>query len=140
MRTHVIETLRAVEDDWSRPDAAVRVAARYSLDAVLRDMTGDAPVLGREAIAEAMSGYTTAFSDFRYSASLVCDDGVTAVVEWTAIGRHTGSLAGEEPTGRAVHLRGLNLLLFDEEGLINEERSYWDYASLERQLGPGDPA
>jgi steroid delta-isomerase-like uncharacterized protein len=134
MRDFVVDLLRRMEDDFSRPDAAERVASHYGETAVLKDMTMDTPLVGKNSIAEALVPLFAALTDFQYSATLVSDDGETAVVEWVTTGRHTGAFADERPTGKVVSYCGVNLLTFEASGLISEERCYWDSASLARQL------
>ena len=134
MRDFVVDLLNQLEADFSGPDAAERVARHYAEDAVLVDMTVDTPLVGRDAIAEALVPLFAALTEFRYSTKLISDDGKTAVVEWVTSGRHTGAFADERPTGNVVTYAGVNLLTFEESGLIREERCYWDSASLTRQI------
>jgi steroid delta-isomerase-like uncharacterized protein len=136
MREFVVDLLKQMETDFSAPDAAERVARHYGDTAVLVDMTVETPLEGRAAIAEAGVPLFAALTEFRYTTTLICDDGHTAVVEWVTSGRHTGSFEDEPPTGNVITYRGLNLLTFEESGLISEERCYWDSASLTRQIAP----
>ena len=58
----------------------------------------------------------------------------TAVVEFDLLGTHTGSRAGEEPTGRTFRCPMVALFIF-EDGLIVCERVYFDAGTIYRQLG-----
>jgi steroid delta-isomerase-like uncharacterized protein len=58
------------------------------------------------------------------------------VVEFDLLGTHTGSLAGEEPTGRSFRCPMVALFLFEGEGIVCE-RVYFDSGTIYRQLGPG---
>lgn len=127
--------LKQMESDFSGLDAAERVARHYGDTAVLKDMTiMDSHLVGRDAITEALTPLFAALTEFRYSTTLVSDDGETAVVEWVTSGRHTGAFGDERPSGNVITYCGVNLLTFEASGLISEERSYWDSASLTRQI------
>jgi predicted ester cyclase len=62
------------------------------------------------------------------------DDAV--VVEFDLLGTHTGSLAGEEPSGRAFRCPMVALFLFEGEGIVCE-RVYFDSGTIYRQLEGG---
>src|ERR1700685_2964510 len=51
------------------------------------------------------------------------------VVEFDLLGTHTGSLAGEEPTGRAFRCPMVALFIFEGEGLVCE-RVYFDSGTI----------
>ncbi|HXQ44128.1 MAG TPA: ester cyclase [Acidimicrobiales bacterium] len=58
------------------------------------------------------------------------------VVEFDLLGTHTGSLAGEEPTGRSFRCPMVALFVFEGEGIVCE-RVYFDSGTIYRQLGLG---
>jgi predicted ester cyclase len=58
------------------------------------------------------------------------------VVEFDLLGTHTGSLAGEEPTGRAFRCPMVAIFIFEGEGIVCE-RVYFDSGTIYRQLGVG---
>jgi predicted ester cyclase len=58
----------------------------------------------------------------------------TAVVEFDLLGTHTGSLAGEEPTGRSFRCPMVALFVFAGEKIVCE-RVYFDAGTIYRQLG-----
>jgi predicted ester cyclase len=58
------------------------------------------------------------------------------VVEFDLLGTHTGSLAGEEPTGRAFRCPMVALFIFEGDGIVCE-RVYFDSGTIYRQLGVG---
>ncbi|HXQ61275.1 MAG TPA: ester cyclase [Acidimicrobiales bacterium] len=55
------------------------------------------------------------------------------VVEFDLLGTHTGSLAGEEPTGRAFRCPMVALFIFEGVGIVCE-RVYFDSGTIYRQL------
>jgi len=65
--------------------------------------------------------------------AMVVDEDMVAV-RWEAHGTHTHSLAGEDPTDRAVTLYGITLYRF-EDGLIVEDWEATDERHLRKQVG-----
>jgi len=121
------------------PDA---VAAFYIEDAVSRDMGRDMALMGRAAIRESMATYFESFPDIVMSISRVGVDGETAFLEWHATATHGGPYHGLAATGRQGEVDGCNVLNFAADGRITSAISYWDVASLLRQMGqtPAWPA
>jgi predicted ester cyclase len=62
------------------------------------------------------------------------DDAV--VVEFDLLGTHTGSLAGEEPSGRSFRCPMVALFIFEGEGIVCE-RVYFDSGTIYGQLEGG---
>ena len=58
----------------------------------------------------------------------------TAVVEFDLLGTHTGSLAGEEPTGHTFRCAMVALFMFEADKIVCE-RVYFDAGTIYRQLG-----
>jgi predicted ester cyclase len=59
-------------------------------------------------------------------------------VEFDLLGTHTGSLAGEEPTGRSFRCPMVALFEFEGEKIVCE-RVYFDAGTIYRQLEGGAP-
>jgi steroid delta-isomerase-like uncharacterized protein len=113
------------------------VAACFSQDAVVIDPFGRTE--GREQIAEYWRGLFEAFPDLRGGAERTYESGKTATDEWTFTGTHEGPLRtpdGESipPTGKQVRLRGSDFATV-ENGLIVEDRAYFDQVEMLGQLG-----
>ncbi len=138
MRGDLPDLLTKIDQGWGEVNPSAAIAEHFAADGVLFDMTAGEPVVGREAIAAALTVFTDAFSDMACVSTLVADDGVTATVEWAMTGTHTGELDGIAPTGRTFEIRGVNLLVVDDTGHLAQERSYWDSGTLLRQLGVFD--
>ena len=72
-------------------------------------------------------------------------EGLYNAHHWEMRGTHTGPLgagagagAGAEtvpPTGKSVALRGLTMMIFNDEGQIVDDHTYFDPTALNRQLG-----
>lgn len=91
------------------------------------------PAVGRDAIAEVAQAYMTAFPDML----VVCDSlpATTKGVEfhWTLTGTNTGP----NGTGKKVHISGVEILQFDNDGLITESNGSFDEKEYNRQLKEG---
>jgi steroid delta-isomerase-like uncharacterized protein len=98
---------------------------------------------GQDGYREFQQGWATAFPDARIEITRIIADDKGAVVEFTGRGTHTGPLSGPMGTIPATGRRG-ELALCDvleiEQGKVRRVRSYFDSATLMRQLGlmPGE--
>ena len=120
--------------NWSCGSGATPadVAAMYHPNGVRRDVN-------TSMVSEGPKGMT-AFAEMFFAAcpDAVCEvrtwmeDGDTLAVEWTWSGTHTGDLEGWPATGKRFTLEGCNITLL-QDGLILDERSYWDWESLRSQ-------
>jgi len=65
--------------------------------------------------------------------------GDTAAMEWTVTGTQTGALVGRmatiPPTGKRIAISGAEFTKHNAQGLIVDERGYFDMASFMTQLG-----
>jgi steroid delta-isomerase-like uncharacterized protein len=128
------DLLEQLTEAWNDHDAEA-VAACYAPDAVSRDVTlGDA-LHGRTAIRNAADMYMHAFPDIRFEIMRVFESGEHVCEEWRATGTHRGDLMGLHATERSATSMGCNVMQLGAEGLIHSETTYWDAASLYRQLG-----
>lgn len=126
------------------------VAARY-FDAIARqDLDGAAACwkagsidhlapIGELRVPEEWREYFSslfaAFPDFRYEVLATVAEGDRVAVHWRASGRFTGApYQGIRPTGGRADAEGIDLVRV-EDGQIVRLDSYWDDASVTRQLG-----
>ncbi|TMD59530.1 MAG: ester cyclase [Chloroflexi bacterium] len=118
------------------PDA---VAAGYATDCVVNDPAYPVPLVGRNAVREDAAKFFRAFPDLRIESLERFEKGDFGAEEFRMTGTNTGPL--EEPageiaaTGKRIDLKGAAVIRFDAQGLVREERRYYDAASLIRQLG-----
>lgn len=116
------------------------MAALYGPDAVQHHPLADGPVRGRDAIRESEAALFAMFSDVTIGRRTVArDEGVTFIVELVLGATNTGSLDVGGPdllpaTGRRVELPATWVIEIGSDGLIAEERDYFDTATLFRQL------
>lgn len=116
------------------------LAARYSADAVVLDPQYPEPLRGRAAIERDMADFLTAFPDLRAQVTRTLFDGATHALEMTVSGTNSGPLAlpgGDSvpPTNRRIELHMAVFGRIDGDGLVVEERRYFDIAGQLAQLG-----
>jgi steroid delta-isomerase-like uncharacterized protein len=98
---------------------------------------------GVEGYRQFLTGWLEAFPDARVRITRVIADDESVVVEFTGVGTHTGALVGPAgsiaPTGRRTELALVDVIEM-RAGRIQRARSYFDSATMFRQLGalPGE--
>ncbi|CAN5377929.1 hypothetical protein BH20ACT22_BH20ACT22_19100 [soil metagenome] len=119
---------------------ATRFAALFAVDAVLHDPSFPEPTRGRDAIQSMLEGILRAFPDMSWK--LVgdpIDAGARAAFVVSVEGTNHGPLAmpaGDvPPTGKTMAFETAVLWTIDSDGLIAEERSYFDATGVAAQLG-----
>jgi steroid delta-isomerase-like uncharacterized protein len=76
-----------------------------------------------------------AFPDFDIEVVHLVGDESSAVIQWRARGTFTGSpFQGVHATGRAVDLRGCDVMEFDD-GRLRHNTIYYDGLAFARQIG-----
>lgn len=112
--------------------------ALFAPDAVLFTPFSPDPIRGREAIQEAESNTRTAFPNATLTLHKPVAHGETVAVEWEYGGKNTGPITTPmriiPPTNREMHLHGASFLHV-HNGLVTQERRYYDVRSLFQQLG-----
>jgi ketosteroid isomerase-like protein len=115
------------------------VAAMYAPDAVRYDPTAPQGMKGRDAIRNYQETLAKAFKDVEARTLSVLSKSDITAWEWVftltnggPLELPTGTLA---PTNRRVTMNGATFYRFNREGLIAEQRDYFDVAGLMQQLG-----
>jgi predicted ester cyclase len=93
---------------------------------------------GAEEVKSYYAASRAVFPDQRNEVRAIHQAGDAVVVEFDLLGTHTGSLAGEEPTGRSFRCPMVALFFFEGEGIVCE-RVYFDAGTIYRQLGAEPP-
>jgi steroid delta-isomerase-like uncharacterized protein len=126
--------------DWDGFDG------RHSEDVISYSPMRPEPTHGRAAHREAMQKLLEAFPDFDMTTERTFGQGEWVSAEWTMTGTMQGPLAGPggdviQPTNKSIRIPILAAMRFDENGLIAEERIFFDRATMLAQLGvlPGSP-
>jgi predicted ester cyclase len=89
----------------------------------------------RPGTLQAIGDLFGAFTARTFASSRAWQIGEAAIVEWTMTGSQTGAFMGAAPTQKPVSFRGLTLLWFNLNGLINEVHIYFDCGAVLAGLG-----
>lgn len=125
--------------EYANSHDAKAFAGTYAEDAVVYDPFYPQPLKGRDAIEQDMVELFRAFPDISLTVGPLLQDGETFAGEYILRGTHQGPLAspgGEvAATGKSFINKGAVFSKFNAEGLVSEERRYYDVAGLMAQLG-----
>ena len=116
---------------------ATAMANLYAEDAIVIE-PGEV-LRGRKAIQEHMETMVRAFPDLAIEFLTVLPSGNYIVFEMVVRGTNTGPMMSQEgeipPTGKKVEFKAVWIGKISPEGLIEEDRTYYDTANFMRQLG-----
>jgi steroid delta-isomerase-like uncharacterized protein len=122
-------SMQALIDGWNSRQGS-KVAAAFTPDGVRVEFAKPGARLeGREAIAQQAQAYMTAVPDCVLDVRGLEEGESTAVLEWTYRGNHTGDIPDLPASGREISLPGVSVYRL-RDGLIEEERVYWDAATF----------
>ncbi len=134
--------LNEVADNIVKAFASVDATAKanlYAEDAILITAGEQEPVRGRKAIEEYLVATYKPFSDVEIEFPTILISGNHIVLEQVVRGTNTGPLLLPEgeipPTGKKVELKLVWIAKISPDGLIEEDRTYFDNLSLMQQLG-----
>jgi len=120
-------------------DDPVATTNLYTQDAVMIQSGEPGPVRGHAALLKSYQGFFRAFPDWRAEWSSIMFSGDTIVFEGVGHGTFSGPLTTPEgdvaPTGKSVNLRVVFLAKISPDGLIAEDRTYFDNLDFMKQLG-----
>lgn len=89
---------------------------------------------GKQEIGAFLRALLGSSSDLEVTVDRVVADDSRAVVEWRFRGTFDGSFQGLEPTGKALDLRGVDILEI-EDGRVKRLTAYYDASTFARQVG-----
>ena len=131
----LVEKLQKAWDDLDM-NALVQ---NYAEDAVMYMPGEPEPVRGRQAIAKNQEAFLRAMPDFKLKLTLVLIEGNHIAFEGVVKGTFTGPLITPEgeipPTGRSAKLGFVFISRVNDDGLIEEDRTYYDNLDFMKQLG-----
>lgn len=105
----------------------------FSKDFIDHDpVTGQLP--GIEGYKLMVTDFRNAFPDLRVKNEDVIVEGNKVVVRWTAQGKHSGQLMNIPPTNKQVTLKGVDILLVENNKIIERWGEY-DALGMLSQLG-----
>lgn len=131
--------VRQYVDAINRKDPTA-FAALFAADAIVHDPFFPEPTKGRDALQALLEGIFRAFPDMTWEhiGDAIEGDGRAAFVV-SVRGTNEGPLAmpaGEvPPTGNTIGYEAAVFWIVDKDGLIAEERSYFDATGVAAQLG-----
>lgn len=84
----------------------------------------------------------SAFPDMKMAVDDLLADGAKTVARVTATGSHRGDFMGVPPTGKPIDVQIIDIMRFDDAGLVCEHWGVADLLSLMQQIGavPDGPA
>src|SRR5262249_6040894 len=136
--TNLEETGRRWAELFGKKDLQALMAL-YSDNCVNAQPHLPQPIKGKKATEEDFNGLFTAFPDGQLTATKVVAAGDTLAMEWTYTGTQKGPLVGPAGTipasGKRVMIKGAEFIRVDSQGLIVDERGYFDLVSFMTQLG-----
>ena len=115
------------------------LAALWAPDAVVHDPSTPEPIRGKDAIKQNLNNWLTAFPDLTFQPANILSSGETIGFEVALAGTNQGSLQTPQDTvdatNKRMEFRGVGFWKVNAQGLIVEERRYYDSATIPRQLG-----
>jgi steroid delta-isomerase-like uncharacterized protein len=122
-------------DFWSKGDYSL-AHELHAADYVRHD--SPFPINNPDAYVQFIQIYRSAFPDLTFTLEDMLVEGDRVVLRWRATATHTGELLGIPATGKAVNMRGMDLLHF-REGKIIESWGVFDSLDVLRQIGAFPP-
>lgn len=89
----------------------------------------------KAGVLEFFRGVRVAFPDMRMDVEDVIASGDKAVARVTMTATHQGEFMGVPPTGKRVSVELIDIMRFDDSGLVCEHWGVMDAMSLMQQLG-----
>lgn len=102
------------------------IVATFAPDATTYDPVGAPPTVGHDALRQFFTAIMAAFDKVGLTEDHVFIAGDGAAVKWTG--------SGKGKNGRAVRFEGIDIFEFNEAGLIQTIRAYWNPAEVMMQL------
>ena len=89
----------------------------------------------KEGVLELFRTYRSAFPDLRMEAVEILPSGDKTVARVTATGTQDGEFMGMPPSGKSVEVQMIDIMRFDDAGLVCEHWGVLDMLSMLQQLG-----
>jgi len=106
----------------------------YSEGAVVEDSMHREAFVGRDAVKARKDMIMAAASNAEITVINRVVNGNQVTAEWIATGIHTGDLPGLPASGRPFSIRGVTVVIRENDKIVRETL-YYDVAELHRQLG-----
>ena len=89
----------------------------------------------KAGVMELFRAYRAAFSDLQMDALEIIESGDKTVARVKASGTQTGEFMGMPPSGKAIEVQLIDIMRFDDAGLVCEHWGVMDMLSMLQQLG-----
>ena len=89
----------------------------------------------KDGVLEFFRAYLAAFPDLRMDTADIIASGDKAVARVTASGTQTGEFMGMPPSGKSIEVQLIDIMRFDDAGLVCEHWGVMDMLSMLQQLG-----
>lgn len=127
-----------LQKTWDDQDMQALVQL-YAEDATMMMPGEPEPIQGREAIEKNQAAFIRSMPDMSMEFTQILISGNHIVFEGIAQGTFTGPLTTPEgdipPTGKSAKVKFSFIAKVNADGLIEEDRTYYDTAEFMRQLG-----
>ena len=97
------------------------------------EMPGLAPT--KDGVLDMFRMYRAAFPDMQMNAEEVLVSGDRTVTRGTATGTHQGELMGMPPSGKHIEVKFIDIMQFNDAGVVREHWGLMDMLSMMQQLG-----
>ena len=97
------------------------------------EMPGLAPT--KEGVLDMFRMYRAAFPDMQMTAEEVLVSGDRTVTRGRATGTHQGELMGMPPSGKRIEVKFIDIMQFNDAGVVREHWGLMDMFSMMQQLG-----
>ena len=97
------------------------------------EMPGLAPT--KEGVLDMFRRYRAAFPDMQMNAEEVLVSGDRTVTRGKATGTHQGELMGMPPSGKRIEVKFIDIMQFNDAGVVREHWGLMDMFSMMQQLG-----
>lgn len=124
---------KAIAEAYAAGDAK-KLAAVYTPNAVQK-IAGMPDVVGRDNIEKGASEFFKSFSKIKMGEQRVFVKNEVVVSEWVINAVHSGDFMGTKATEKPVGWVGVTVAWFDDDGLVKEEHTYANAATLLSQIG-----
>ncbi|HTB78458.1 MAG TPA: ester cyclase [Polyangiaceae bacterium] len=124
--------LKGLSEAFNAHDGKV-IASYFTADAVT-DAYGEPTAHGRDDLTRAMDGLFATFGDSRSVPTRVWIKGNVVVVETVWTGTMTGDFMGMKATKKPVGEYRVDVMQFNDDGLVKEMHEYGDDAGLMAQM------
>ncbi len=123
---------------WNDHDGPA-AAAYMAEDAVYEDVAAAQVRRGRDEIASWVAEGAGFSSDLHLETVTFFYLGSAFAVEWVMSGMNDGPVGSQPATGRPWRVRGVSVGTLNAEGLIAQNRDYWNMAEVFAQIGLTPP-